>query len=101
MSDLPDIKYWYAVARGRTRGIYTNWEDARRQTDGYSGMMVKKFLDIQDAAEFMMYGYYESPGYTPPNPRGKSGWARGKPDYYDTDQYPQYDYGSESDYNYN
>ena len=82
-----DSKEWYAVAEGRRKGIYTNWEDAKEQTEGYSGNMVKKFPDLESAGEFMEDGYHSSPGYTPPNPDGNSGWARGQPDYREQAQY--------------
>ena len=73
-------KNWYPVKDGRTPGIYTNWESAKAQTDGYSGNQHCKTPSLADAGKFMDTGYTK-PGYTPPNPNGNSGAARGQPDY--------------------
>ena len=73
-------KEHYAVKEGREPGIYPNWDAAQRQTDGYSGNQHKGFSNLKDAGQFMKEGY-TAPGYTPVNPNGGSGAARGQPDY--------------------
>ena len=46
-------KWYYAVARGRIPGIYTDWGDAERQVNGYSGAVHKKFRDRARAEKFV------------------------------------------------
>jgi hypothetical protein len=36
---------YYAVARGRNPGVYTEWGQAERQVNGFSGSLHKKFKD--------------------------------------------------------
>ncbi|KAJ8575279.1 hypothetical protein ON010_g3931 [Phytophthora cinnamomi] len=45
--------WFYAVAIGRRTGIYTNHEDAIEQVHGYPGFRMKKFLDYDDAEEYL------------------------------------------------
>lgn len=44
---------YYAVLRGRTPGIYLNWDDCKAQTAGYSGAIYKKFKTLSEAQAFM------------------------------------------------
>ena len=46
------MKY-YAVAIGRSRGIYETWEDAKAQTQQYDCAKFKSFLTKEEAEEFM------------------------------------------------
>ena len=46
-------KKYYAVAKGRTPGIYFTWEDCKVQVDGFSGAVYKSFPTIQEAEQFM------------------------------------------------
>ena len=48
----PPIKYW-AVAEGRKTGIFLQWNQAHRSTDGYAGACHKAVLTFEAAAEFM------------------------------------------------
>jgi viroplasmin and RNaseH domain-containing protein len=32
---------YYAVARGRARGVYTTWDDAKKQVQNFGGAMHK------------------------------------------------------------
>lgn len=41
---------YYAVAKGRTPGVYTTWDDAKRQVDGFKYPKYRKF-DTKEAAE--------------------------------------------------
>lgn len=44
---------YYAVARGRTPGIYTSWDACKLQTAGYSGAVFKKFKTEAEARAFL------------------------------------------------
>jgi ribonuclease HI len=44
---------YYAVQKGRTPGIYLNWEDCKKQVEGYKGAKYKSFTNAKDAADFM------------------------------------------------
>ena len=44
---------YYAVRVGRTPGIYLNWDDCKRQVEGYKGAKYKSFLSPKDAADFL------------------------------------------------
>ena len=43
----------YAVRKGRTTGIFTNWEDCRKQVEGYSGAEFKSFPTFEEAGRFL------------------------------------------------
>ncbi|KAE8890686.1 hypothetical protein PF005_g13635 [Phytophthora fragariae] len=45
--------WYYAVAVGRSTGVYTDWQVARAQVHGYSGFRMKKFLDYSEAQEYI------------------------------------------------
>lgn len=46
-------KKYYAVAVGKTPGIYLTWDDCKAQTDGFSGAVYKGFNDINEAEDFL------------------------------------------------
>jgi hypothetical protein len=46
-------KCYYAVARGRIPGVYTDWGQAERQVNGFSGSLHKKFKDRFNAQRFV------------------------------------------------
>lgn len=46
------MKY-YAVKNGRVPGIYTSWDDCRKQVTGFSGAVYKGFTSRSDALEFL------------------------------------------------
>lgn len=49
-------KKWYAVAKGKTRKIFTQWfgpDGAKSAVDGFKGAVYKSFYDYQDALDFM------------------------------------------------
>jgi len=46
-------KKYYAVAKGRKTGIFTSWDDCKKQVNGFSGAIFKSFKSIQDAKEFL------------------------------------------------
>jgi ribonuclease HI len=45
--------YFYAVAAGRQPGIYTDWESAKEQVNGFNNAIFKKFKSATDADAFM------------------------------------------------
>lgn len=47
------MKKFYAVRKGRTPGIYTSWDECKKQTTGFSGAEFKSFLTEQDAKDFI------------------------------------------------
>jgi hypothetical protein len=52
---------YYAVAKGRKPGLYSNWDDAREQVDGFSHATHQKFKTREQAIQFMcIYGIEES-----------------------------------------
>lgn len=46
-------KNFYAVKKGLTPGIYTNWPDCQTQINGYSGAVYKGFATLDEAKAFM------------------------------------------------
>jgi hypothetical protein len=46
-------KWYYAVAKGRVPGVYTDWGKAERQVNGFSGAVHKKFRDRKRAERFV------------------------------------------------
>ncbi len=46
-------KKYYAVVNGRIPGIYTTWEECRKQTEGFSGAIFKGFATKEEALCFM------------------------------------------------
>lgn len=50
-------KVYYAVHNGREPGIYTKWDDCKRQIDKFVGAQFKKFDNQDDAQEFLENGF--------------------------------------------
>lgn len=46
-------KKYYAVAKGKTPGIYFTWEDCRAQVEQFSGAVYKSFPTMAEAEEFI------------------------------------------------
>lgn len=46
------MKY-YAVAKGRKKGIYTSWSECEKQVKDYSGAKFKSFENLEEAKAFM------------------------------------------------
>ncbi len=44
---------FYSVRKGRLPGIYTTWNDCKKQVSGFSGAIHKSFKNIKDAQKFM------------------------------------------------
>ncbi|KHJ93797.1 hypothetical protein OESDEN_06288 [Oesophagostomum dentatum] len=43
---------YYAVARGHTTGVFTSWEECKKQTTGFKGAKFKKFDNEEEAKMF-------------------------------------------------
>lgn len=43
----------YAVKKGRVPGVYRNWNEAKKQVDGFSGAEYKSFENITDAIDYL------------------------------------------------
>lgn len=46
------MKY-YAVKKGRETGIFTTWEECKKQVDGFSGATYKSFPTKQEALDYL------------------------------------------------
>ena len=44
---------FYAVVKGCIPGVYTTWDEAKTQVDGYPGAVYKSFKTEEEAKEFM------------------------------------------------
>lgn len=44
---------FYAVLKGRIPGIYTNWNECKKQTEGFSGPVFRKFSSKEEAEKFI------------------------------------------------
>lgn len=47
------VAKYYAVRKGKIPGIYTNWDDCKKQTEGFSGAEFKSFKTAEEAADFI------------------------------------------------
>jgi viroplasmin and RNaseH domain-containing protein len=44
---------WYAVAKGRTTGVFAQWRDAERSVQGYPGAVHKRFQSEEAARAWL------------------------------------------------
>ncbi len=51
---------FYAVAKGRTTGIFTSWPQAERQVKGFAGAKYKSFKTEKEALAFLKRPVYSS-----------------------------------------
>ena len=51
----------YAVVKGCTPGIYTTWDEAKTQVDGYPGAVYKSFKTEEEAKKWMTRIYLNVP----------------------------------------
>ena len=51
---------YYVVHKGRVPGIYTSWNDCKKQVDKFDGAIFKKFTDKKDAETFLKEGFGEN-----------------------------------------
>lgn len=59
-------KKYYAVAKGKTPGIYLTWEDCKAQVDQFPGALYKGFATIKEAESYIesVMGNEPTTGYT-------------------------------------
>ncbi|MBU5255738.1 viroplasmin family protein [Tissierella praeacuta] len=53
-------KFYYAVRKGKTKGIYETWAKCEEQVRGYSGAEYKKFSTYEEAMNFINNGNEET-----------------------------------------
>ena len=46
-------KKYYAVKRGKTKGIFKSWEECKASVDGYSGAEYKGFTLLEEAEAYL------------------------------------------------
>ena len=46
-------KKYYAVKNGRKVGIFNNWDECKKQIEGYSGAIYKSFINYEEAQNFL------------------------------------------------
>lgn len=46
-------KKYYAIRKGRNTGIYSSWEEARKQVENFSGAEYKSFANYEDAKAYL------------------------------------------------
>ncbi len=50
---MENLSKYYAVRVGRKLGIYTSWEDCKKQVVGYSGASYKSFSTLEEAENYL------------------------------------------------
>ena len=53
---MPQKQKYYAVRNGRKIGIFTTWDECKKQTSGYSGAEYKSFSSLREAQDYMRCG---------------------------------------------
>ena len=71
------MKY-YAIARGRSIGVYTDWDEAKKLVERYPNAKYKGFSTMQGAESFIKQ-YQEDPIATPPSSSVTSSHASSHP----------------------
>jgi len=51
------MKLYYVVHKGHHPGIYSSWPDCKKQIDGFDGAIFKKFVNQEEAQEFLKVGF--------------------------------------------
>lgn len=54
-------KKYYAVARGRKKGIFSTWNECREQVNGFAGARYKSFTSRSEAEQWLAGGYKNVP----------------------------------------
>jgi len=52
---------FYSILKGHITGIYTTWDEAKEQVDGYPGAVYKSFKTEEEAKNWMTRVYLEVP----------------------------------------
>lgn len=82
---------YYAVAKGRSTGVYQSWGDCENQVKGYSGATFKKFDSASSAQEFVA-----SQGGGSRSSSGSNYYDSGSSSSYNQKSYSSNHYGSSS-----
>ena len=51
------MKTYYAVHKGRNQGIYTSWDQCKKQIENFKEPIFKKFTNEEDAKKFVEIGF--------------------------------------------
>ena len=51
------MKTYYVVHKGIKPGIYSTWNECKKQVDKFEGAIFKKFTDAEEAGEFLVNGF--------------------------------------------
>ena len=54
---------YYSVNKGKIPGIYTSWNDCKKQIDKFEGAIFKKFNNKIDAEKFLKEGFLKKPKF--------------------------------------
>jgi len=57
----PKGQKFYSIFKGHTPGIYTTWDEAKEQVDGYPGAVYKSFKTEEEAKAWMTRVYLNVP----------------------------------------
>ncbi len=63
---------FYAVAKGRTPGVFLNWNECNSSVKGYSNAVFKKFKTRQQAQDYIRLYANETESPTPPSEETKN-----------------------------
>jgi ribonuclease HI len=70
---MPKTKYFYAVHRGHSTGVYATWPECKAQVDGYSMPVYKKFASEAQAFAFAAQGWGATRSGPPVSGKAPSG----------------------------
>ena len=78
---MGDKKY-YAVKKGKTRGIFAAWEECRASVEGYPGAEYKGFKELAEAQGYLEgTGHSERAGQAVPRPEHQAAsWPEAAPE---------------------
>lgn len=70
---------YYAVQKGKTPGVYSSWDEAKEQIEGFGGAVYKSFTDKDEAIEFLKKDGYDkkAPTEQPEEPDGAYAFVDG------------------------
>ena len=73
---------YYVVWAGKVPGIYTTWDECRRQVEGQEGAKYKSFKTMEEAQQYFDLGYDVYRQENPVQPKAtKTSSTDGRPDY--------------------
>lgn len=72
---------YYVVWSGKVPGIYTNWDECRKQVEGQEGAKFKSFKTMEEAQDAFEVGYDVYRLEHPVKPKAQQTSTDGRPDY--------------------